>query len=143
MLNVELQSNAKSFWSRGVFLFVILTIIDQVSKYFAGDIHQNYNFAFSLPLHSYAMYGIYLAGIGGIISYLIKYYRILPFKALVSWTMIFSGAVSNVGERIVLGYVRDWIHIGSGIFNLADGYIIIGMITLFLNSKSESLNSKP
>lgn len=130
--HLEKTKSKSNRWDSFVFLLVIFIGIDQVSKYLAGDVYKNYNFAFSLSVNFYAMYAIYLIGIGSIVFYVIKHFKILPFKALVAWTLILSGAVSNVGERIVLGYVRDWISIANGIFNLADGYIISGIIILIL-----------
>jgi lipoprotein signal peptidase len=48
--------------------------------------------------------------------------------------LILAGAVSNVGERTIFGFVRDWVYIYTGVFNLADGYIILGIIILFFYS---------
>ena len=52
--------------------------------------------------------------------------------------LTFAGALSNVVERIVLGSVRDFIYIifyhWVGVYNLADGYIIAGIILLLLRS---------
>ena len=57
----------------------------------------------------------------------------------IAWVMILSGACSNVTERIVLGYVKDWIYITrfglTGIYNLAAGYILIGIVLLLLLPK--------
>jgi lipoprotein signal peptidase len=58
--------------------------------------------------------------------------------------MIFAGAASNIGERILLGYVRDFIYISlykwTGVYNAADGYIILGIVLLLI--KSASVNDK-
>jgi lipoprotein signal peptidase len=35
-----------------------------------------------------------------------------------------------VGERIVLGYVRDYLYIFGGILNAADFMIIVGILLL-------------
>lgn len=118
-----------------VFLFTILLVIDQVSKHLAKEIYQNYNFAFSLHVNIYLMYLIYFSGISGILMYLIKHFSILTKRDLVAWIMILSGAASNVAERIILGYVRDWIYVLNGVFNLADGYIIIGILILLFECK--------
>ncbi|MBR6302044.1 signal peptidase II [bacterium] len=47
--------------------------------------------------------------------------------------LLCAGIMSNCHERIVLGYVRDYIqlnHINFPIFNLADIFITIGVIAL-------------
>src|SRR3989338_3500989 len=142
IINKNRQTKETVFKHSFVFLFAIFIIIDQASKYFAPNIYQNHFFAFSLPVNFYAMYAVYFFGIAGIIFYLIKHFENLSVRVLAAWTLILSGAFSNVGERIILGFARDWIYIGSGIFNLADGYIIVGIIMLILNPKSEKLNPK-
>lgn len=56
------------------------------------------------------------------------HYISLSFIALLS-----AGIMSNCHERIVLGYVRDYIqlnHISFPIFNVADIFITIGVIAL-------------
>ena len=60
--------------------------------------------------------------------------------AYFAWMLIFAGAASNIGERILLGYVRDFIYITfykwTGVYNAADFYILIGIvILLFVNKK--------
>ena len=55
-----------------------------------------------------------------------------------AWVLIFAGAFANVGERVILGYVRDFIYISffrwTGVYNLADGYIILGVLFLVVPS---------
>lgn len=134
--------NRRTRWGSFVFLFILLILTDQASKYLASDVYRNYYFAFSLPLNVYMMYGIYFLGIGAIAVYVARYHRALPKTEFVAWVLILAGAVSNVGERLFLSSVRDWIYIGNGVFNLADGYIIAGILILLLNPKSQTLNSK-
>ena len=45
-------------------------------------------------------------------------------------TMIISGAIGNLVDRIFLGYVRDFISIKifSFVFNIADMFITFGVI---------------
>lgn len=46
-----------------------------------------------------------------------------------SLVLIVSGACGNIFERIVFGYVFDYIHVfGWPVFNLADSLIVIGVI---------------
>jgi signal peptidase II len=52
------------------------------------------------------------------------------------WTLFFAGAVGNITDRIIYGKVTDFMNLGlgsfirSGIFNMADLYIVIliGMV---------------
>lgn len=66
----------------------------------------------------------------GFVHYNIRsiHYISISFIGLLS-----AGIMSNCHERIVLGYVRDYIqlnHINFPIFNLADIFITIGVIAL-------------
>ena len=138
MRNEDLK-NAGVFWKFGVFLFALLVVIDQLSKYLAHNIFQNPVFAFSLPLPVWLIYVIYLLVVAGMVYYLLNNYQSLTVSAKAAWVFIFAGAASNIGERIVLGYVRDFIYITfykwTGVYNLADGYIIVGIILLIIKSE--------
>ena len=124
--------------------FFALIVIDQLSKHFVTRRFLNYNFAFSLPVPVSLMYVIYAAVIAGMIYYVLKNHRQFSFLTKFAWTLIFAGAISNIGERILLGYVRDFIYISlykwTGVYNAADGYIILGIVLLLI--KSASVNDK-
>ncbi len=42
------------------------------------------------------------------------------------WALLFLGAVSNTGERLLKGYVTDYIKIGKYEYNVADLMIFTG-----------------
>lgn len=74
-----------------------------------------------------------IAVILGIIQWLIASSTI----GRIAMVLIISGALGNVLDRMYLGYVIDFIdfHIGSWhfpIFNIADIYISLGAITIFM-----------
>jgi len=135
MLKEDFKKNASVFWPLGIFLFVLLILVDQIAKSLAGRVFHNSAFAFSLPIPTPLMYLIYLVVILGMVYYVFKNHGNFSIGANVAWTLIFAGAASNIGERIVLGYVRDFIYISfyrwTGVYNLADFYIILGIIILF------------
>jgi len=140
------------FW----FLGLLLIILDQLSKHFIFSIERenlispflglqifrNYHFAFSLALPAWGMYFIYVLVMALIARHIFKNYREFNFLAALAWTLVLAGAVSNIGERLYFGYVRDFIFVLNGIFNLADGYIVIGIILLLLNRKHVSAINK-
>ncbi|MBU6447871.1 signal peptidase II [Patescibacteria group bacterium] len=113
------------------FLFFLFVLVDQLTKYYFSDhSFRNYFFAFSLHIPIWLMYAIYAILLGGLL-----YWFIVATKKTV-WTklafvLIVAGAISNLVERIALGYVRDFIYIHTGVFNLADFMIILGLIILF------------
>lgn len=60
----------------------------------------------------------------------------LPRLAL---ALILAGAVGNMIDRLLLGYVVDFIHFRTGnfdfpVFNLADSFVVVGGALLFLSS---------
>lgn len=73
----------------------------------------------------------------------------------IAWTMIVAGAIGNLGDRIFLGAVVDFLDFGIKIgakeyrwpvFNVADSSITIGAIMLFvglLNGKKQLENIEP
>ena len=125
----------------GVFFFFALIGLDQLAKHFAAATFRNYQFAFSLPLPAWLIYFIYAAIIFALAAYLKKHYRLLALKEAVGWLLLAAGAMENVIERVVLGYVRDFIFITwsrwTGIYNLADLYIVLGIIILIIASAPE------
>lgn len=52
------------------------------------------------------------------------------FKIFLSF--ILAGGISNVIERIIQGYVTQWINFGNNlpVFNIADIFIIVGWIAV-------------
>jgi signal peptidase II len=148
---LEKQKNARMDFCWGVFLLVGI-FLDQLSKYIIFEIvvkdrlpknigvylFQNFNFAFSLPLSKVFIYLIYFFVLVGIGFYLKKNFFTLPSISKVAWVFILAGAISNIGERIYFGYVRDFIYLFSGIFNLADFYIIFGVLILFFSKERQA-----
>lgn len=122
-------------WTVGFFLLVA---VDQLTKRLPVPMFFNDRFAFSLPLPVWAMYGIYTMVLGGSVWYVWSRWGVLPGWQKLAWVLVWAGAVSNISERLALGYVRDWIYILTGVFNLADGYILVGMIILLFYNPQKS-----
>jgi signal peptidase II len=61
------------------------------------------------------------------------------FSSLIEtgFILIFAGAISNIFDRLYLGYVRDFLDLGLGFtFNMADVFVVMGLlIILFTQSK--------
>ena len=61
--------------------------------------------------------------------------RVLHYISLSFLGLLGAGIMANCHERIVLGYVRDYIHlnfINFPVFNMADIFITIGVIALIV-----------
>lgn len=74
-----------------------------------------------------------LAAIGFIIYLLYK-----QRDSAVGLTLILSGAIGNLIDRIYLGYVRDFLDFYAGkyhwpAFNVADSCLTVGLIVLFIS----------
>ena len=116
-------------------LAVGLILLDQAAKYYVamhGTVFRNYQFAFSLPVPSQYMYLFYALILGAIVWYMVQHWRNFGPREALAWTLILAGSLSNIGERILNGYVKDFIYILTGVFNFADLYIIAGIILLLL-----------
>lgn len=124
-----------------------LLLLAQIIRRFVFDVPVGYlgipgltlffndKFAFSIPLPTEIIYLIYTVIILSVLFYLGQnYFRFSIFEK-VSWTFILAGALSNIYERICFGFVLDYFNIFTGVFNLADGYIIIGLLLLLLKNK--------
>ena len=88
-----------------------------------------------------------------IIFFLVKY-KPKHWVARTAAALILSGAAGNMFDRIVFGYVRDFIYlkaINFAIFNVADmaivvGAILLGIYILFLDKGPDAIfpeNKKP
>jgi lipoprotein signal peptidase len=123
--------------SRRYFLLWLLLVgLDQATKYGAargyGRIFRNYLFAFSAPVPAPLMYLAYAIILALIAWYIASYYRSFNATDKLAWTLIAAGSISNIGERVATGYVKDFIYLFSGIFNFADFYILLGIVLLFI-----------
>ena len=130
---------------RAISILGILIFLDQLTKWLAfrfepfgltGILYlahfKNENFAFSFILPITVMYALYFVGLLNILLYLWKKSEDLSNLEKLAWLFVISGAFSNVGERIITGHVKDFVGILNGVFNLADGYILAGIILLLI-----------
>lgn len=130
------------FW-----LFICLIALDQVTKWIVFNKHlyfrfgvvgieefKNYFFAFSLPVPVVAMYSVYLVAIGAITVYIFRTWKEIKTLELFAWYCILAGAISNIAERVYFGFVKDFIKVHTGYINLADVYILFGVLCILLMS---------
>lgn len=65
---------------------------------------------------------------------------------LMKWgkAMLWAGAASNLADRLVLGYVRDFLDLRLGfVFNLADALIVIGILFIFFARPKTRTSANP
>lgn len=125
-----------SFW---IGLTILFIGIDQFTKWIAShlgwSIFLNDKFAFSLPVPVFLMYVIYIVVLVGMTVYVYKTWQRFENIQKLAWAFVYAGGISNIVERIVLGYVRDFISVSSGVLNVADFFIIVGLILLLVSNR--------
>jgi lipoprotein signal peptidase len=125
-------------WFVGLIIFIL---IDQLTKLaitqLNWSIFLNDQFAFSLPVPRLIMFLIYFVVLVGISFYVYKTWSRFTDIQRWAWVLVFAGGLSNIGERLVLSYVRDFIPFVGGMLNLADFYILIGLFLLLASQRQK------
>ena len=133
---VWIYNNFEVFQSVEVFYFLNFTFV------------KNYGFAFSFlndaSLNLNALIGVLISFICVYLAFFI-FFKIhqesLLKNQLLSFSLILAGGLGNLLDRLIYGYVIDFIDITFNpyVFNLADSYVTIGLIMYVIFS----LKSKP
>ncbi len=117
-----------------------LIVIDQITKlifnsrdFFVGPIHfhsvKNFGLAFSLNFGLIPNIILLTLGLFYFAYYYYQRRKFFSFVGELTFVLIFAGAISNIIDRIYIGYVRDFIDIGLGFtFNLADAFVVVGLL---------------
>ena len=137
-----------------IFLIIFLVGLDQLSKFFIsshlslGESLNIFPFLnFTLIHNTGIAFSIFdeggefsrwllVAAVAGIMAYLVfLLYKKTPKHQLelVSLLLIISGGLGNLIDRLLLGYVVDFVHVfyqhySFYVFNMADSYITLGII---------------
>ncbi len=149
-----MQFHRVKSWHK-ILIFLILISFDLLSKYLVFsyvdlyqfikitsffDITHIHNFGVSFGLFSEIIPSIFLVLIGLLVVVFIFYLLLNAKDNLEYWGLliIISGAIANILDRFVNGYVIDFIyfHINQyywPAFNFADIYISVGIIMILLN----------
>ena len=145
-------------------VILILTIIDQIIKYLVVS---NISIGSEKTIIDNFLKFIYIRNTGaafGILSgniiflifitVLLIFYIVNEMKkninnnlSLLSFSLILSGALGNLIDRVVRGYVVDYISFTlfnreMSVFNLADTYITIGVVLLIYIVIKEGKNER-
>ncbi len=133
-----------NFWLGVVIIFIG---IDQLTKFASSNlgwsIFLNDQFAFSLPVPVVAMYAIYAVVLFGMSFYVYKTWDRFEKIQKLAWSLVYAGGLSNIVERIILGHVRDFISVSSGMLNVADFFIIIGLVLMLISNRYTKTNELP
>ena len=105
-----------------------IVLIDQISKFLVNDFVKNTGLAFGL-FTGYNFLHIFLILI--ITAVLIYFLINSKDYAVYGFSFLVGGSLGNLIDRIMLGYVRDFITISVWpSFNFADIFNVIGVIIL-------------
>lgn len=137
------KRKAKSYFVVWCLIFVVLIILDQLTKYLAysSNISQDYGwFSLSLVFNTGASFGIlknfgtYLAWLSVMVLGLIMYsYDKFPEKSRIFLLLISAGLIGNLLDRIMHGFVIDFINLKVWpVFNVADSLVCIGVVGLII-----------
>jgi lipoprotein signal peptidase len=122
------------FW---LMIFAVLFVLTQVVRFIVLQVELpvffNDKFAFSINVPSLIMYLLYLVAMTFIGNYLYRNWFKLPWLTQFAFVLIITGGASNLIERIFAGKVVDYIFIANGVLNIADLYIFVGIILIFVN----------
>ena len=147
-----------------IITFILLVSADLLSKYFIFnfidlfrfikitnylDITHIHNFGVSFGLFSEIIPSYILILIGLAVVCFLTYLFINSNDDLESWGLfiIVCGAMANIVDRFINGYVIDFIYFHVNkfywpAFNFADIYISIGIIMIILNMVNKIRNQK-
>ena len=136
-------------------IFLLLVLTDLISKYlvfnyidlyqfikitYFFDITHIHNFGISFGLFSGKIPSFFLIMIGLLVTAFVIYLFLNSNDILEHWGLfiILCGAIANIIDRSINGYVIDFIyfHINQfywPAFNFADIYISIGIIMIIIN----------
>ena len=123
-----------------IIVFNYIDIYDFIPVLFFLEITHIHNFGVSFGLLSGIIASWTLICIGLLVVGFISYLMINSEDSLEKWGLfiIISGAMSNIIDRIINGYVTDFIYFYIGnfswpAFNFADIYISIGILMIIIN----------
>lgn len=106
-------------------LLIVLVFLDQITKFYLTSTI-NTGAAFSLfQGQRYVLIAVSIL----VIIFILKYYGEKKYQFPL--TLILSGTIGNLIDRVFLGHVRDFIDLKFWpVFNIADTCIVIGALLL-------------
>jgi len=134
-MKFKIQKNIN--WKTTIWFGLVVFILDRILKSVALEgrifFYKNYGLAFSIPLPSnYILYfNILIFLILIILIYFLIKFIIQDNKVLmISFCLLVVGTASNLLDRLKFGWVIDYFNFGVGYNNLADIFIVLGLIIL-------------
>lgn len=118
-----------------LFALTLLIAVDQITKsVFTGRdfFMKNYALPFGLDFGARANTSVLFLAYA-VVGWLVIRMDLQTRPARWGRVIFLAGAISNLVDRIVFGYVRDFADLGLGfVFNLADVFIVVGLLMVIL-----------
>lgn len=122
--------------------FIGLVLLDQITKFLAFrdffdfcpciNPTKNYGLVFSFS------FGVYDLAISFLVLILFVWYLVKSETGLRSnqiyLLLILAGGASNLFDRILFGYVRDFVNLAMFTINIADLYLLFGVLLALRDS---------
>ena len=98
------------------------------ARFFSLSLHHNQGISFSL-LKNFPAAGLTMSILGvALLGFLcLKNARLRSMSGV---PFLWAGAVGNLADRLLYGYVIDWLYVGMYI-NLADAWLCVGCLMVF------------
>lgn len=111
------------------FIALVLVLLDQITKFYLAS-SSNYGAAFGILQGWKWLFVVVSFLVLGLVYYYKDKVQGYGYYGLV---LLFSGVIGNLADRLLYGYVRDFIDLGFfPSFNLADAYNTIGVVILVI-----------
>ncbi|MFH1376183.1 MAG: signal peptidase II [Candidatus Woesearchaeota archaeon] len=112
----------------------LVVIFDQVTKFLLEDVHYgifNYTTNTGAAFSLFQGYTVILSIISALVIVFILFVYKKYSRYYLSLGLILGGTIGNLIDRIMFGYVRDFVDFGFWpVFNIADAANTIGVIIL-------------
>jgi signal peptidase II len=119
--------------SKIYFNTILTQPISLLGDFFSLRIEHNVGMAFSLTLPYPLQLTLNLVFFAGLVVYLFRQLDLSKSLSQIILAILVAGALGNILDRLRLGYVVDFISIGSfPVFNLADSFITVSIFLLML-----------
>jgi len=126
------KKNLRGKYQYGLISALIIVVLDQITKYFQINPIKNTGAGFGILQDQTTLLIWFSIIVIGVIFFI---YDKLPENKFVLVTVgfILGGTIGNLIDRIILGYVVDFIDLGFWpAFNIADSALTIGVIGLII-----------
>ncbi len=104
--------------------------------------HRNYGLVFDIPTPTWIVLALSTCALIAFVLYA-KHAAPQNIRTAIALGCLIGGALGNGYDRLIFGYVRDWILVyGRSALNIADLFIGLGMISLAFSTKKIALDDQ-